>query len=151
MLLVPNHAHALLLLTTMTVPTTTMLLAVVVLAAALVPSALSLGDYSHCEPLTLKTCQRLAPGLRYNITHFPNLIGHKSQDEAGKELAKYHPLIKIGCSKVRREKIKVTRLTTHKILLKTPKNKKKNTSIDIIGRERTPEIMARSMTVLFTF
>ena len=46
-----------------------------------------------CEPLNIPLCQ----GLQYNNTIFPNMLKHKSQEEAALELNQFTPLV--GCSR----------------------------------------------------
>ena len=48
-----------------------------------------------CEPLTIPLCQ----GLEYNHTMFPNMLNHKSQQQAALEVHQFFPLIQVGCSK----------------------------------------------------
>ena len=48
-----------------------------------------------CEPLTIPLCQ----GLEYNHTMFPNMLNHKSQEEAALEVYQFYPLVTVGCSK----------------------------------------------------
>ena len=50
---------------------------------------------SRCEPITMSMCK----GLPYNKTHFPNLLGHETQQEAEKELNQFKPLVSLNCSK----------------------------------------------------
>ena len=47
-----------------------------------------------CEPLTIPLCQ----GLEYNATIFPNMLNHKSQEEAALEVHQFYHLVKAGCS-----------------------------------------------------
>lgn len=53
----------------------------------------------HCEALEGDTCL----GLGYDDTIFPNLLNHKSQEEAINELKTYLPIIEVKCSEVLRE------------------------------------------------
>ena len=53
----------------------------------------SLGQ-QKCEPLTIPMCQ----GLQYNTTIFPNMLDHKTQEEAELEVHQFFPLVKLGCS-----------------------------------------------------
>ena len=48
-----------------------------------------------CEPLTIPLCQVLP----YNDTIFPNMLNHKSQQEAALEVHQFTPLVKVACSK----------------------------------------------------
>ncbi|VDQ12889.1 unnamed protein product [Trichobilharzia regenti] len=47
-----------------------------------------------CEPIRIKACQ----DLPYNITIFPNDMGHATQDDAAQEISQYTSLIRIKCS-----------------------------------------------------
>ena len=47
-----------------------------------------------CEPIAIDMCK----GLPYDTTVYPNLLGHKSQEEAGRDIVTYHPLVHIECS-----------------------------------------------------
>ncbi|XP_078488908.1 frizzled receptor isoform X1 [Ciona intestinalis] len=47
-----------------------------------------------CEPITLSICK----GIQYNVTIFPNILGHQDQSEAGLQLNQFYPLVKVGCS-----------------------------------------------------
>ena len=47
-----------------------------------------------CEPIAIDMCK----GLPYDTTVFPNLLGHKNQEEAGRDIVTYHPLVRIECS-----------------------------------------------------
>ncbi|CAG0897707.1 unnamed protein product [Cyprideis torosa] len=51
------------------------------------------GD-SRCQSITLPLCQNLP----YNRTVYPNFLNHSNQDEAGKELSAFGPLINTTCS-----------------------------------------------------
>nr|XP_058943268.1 low-density lipoprotein receptor-related protein 2-like [Pocillopora verrucosa] len=48
-----------------------------------------------CEPLTMPICRNYMP---YNTTIFPNLLSHRTQDEAAKDLFQFYPLMKKYCS-----------------------------------------------------
>ena len=50
--------------------------------------------HGRCEPITIPICREIP----YNMTIFPNLMGHTSQDEASSEAYQYFPLIKVNCS-----------------------------------------------------
>ncbi len=50
--------------------------------------------HDRCEPITIPMCS----GIAYNDTIFPNLMGNGNQEEAGKDMSNYVPLIKINCS-----------------------------------------------------
>ena len=47
-----------------------------------------------CEALNIPLCT----GLSYNTTRFPNLVKHRTQDEAALEVHQFFPLVKVGCS-----------------------------------------------------
>ncbi|CAI2314909.1 unnamed protein product [Caenorhabditis sp. 36 PRJEB53466] len=47
-----------------------------------------------CEPITIPMCKN----LDYNMTVFPNLVGHVSQAEANPAISQFNPLIKVKCS-----------------------------------------------------
>ena len=49
---------------------------------------------SRCEPITIPLCQ----GIQYNKTMFPNLLKHRSQEEAGLEVQQFLPFVKVKCS-----------------------------------------------------
>jgi len=51
-------------------------------------------NMEHCEPIEIPMCMNMP----YNMTDFPNHLGHKTQEEAREQIANYHPLIKIRCS-----------------------------------------------------
>ncbi|KAJ7378682.1 hypothetical protein OS493_021986 [Desmophyllum pertusum] len=48
----------------------------------------------NCEPLTIPFCV----GLPYNTTIFPNMLNHRTQEEAALELNQFAPLVRFGCS-----------------------------------------------------
>ena len=47
-----------------------------------------------CEPVTIPLCT----GLQYNKTIFPNMLKHRTQEEAALEVHQFFPLVKVGCS-----------------------------------------------------
>lgn len=47
-----------------------------------------------CQPITLSLCNNLP----YTETIVPNMLGHKTQEEAGLEMHQFFPLIKVDCS-----------------------------------------------------
>ena len=49
---------------------------------------------SRCEPITIPLCQ----DIQYNKTMFPNLLKHRSQEEAGPEVQQFLPLVRVKCS-----------------------------------------------------
>ncbi|XP_067456533.1 uncharacterized protein [Thunnus thynnus] len=56
----------------------------------------------HVIPTTRATCQPitvpLCAGLPYTETVLPNILGHKTQDDAGLEIHQFYPLVKVQCS-----------------------------------------------------
>ena len=48
----------------------------------------------QCEPITTPLCKT----IHYNMTQFPNILGHETQTDAGIDIQTYHPLVKINCS-----------------------------------------------------
>ena len=48
-----------------------------------------------CEPVTIPLCT----GLQYNKTIFPNMLKHRTQEEAALEVHQFFPLVKVRCSK----------------------------------------------------
>lgn len=49
---------------------------------------------SRCEPVDITMCK----GQPYNHTHFPNLLGHETQEEAEADIALFKGLVKLNCS-----------------------------------------------------
>ena len=47
-----------------------------------------------CESVTIPLCL----GLQYNSTLFPNMLKHRTQEEAALEVHQFFPLVKVGCS-----------------------------------------------------
>ena len=47
-----------------------------------------------CEPVTIPLCM----GLQYNKTIFPNMLEHRTQEEAALEVHQFFPLVKVNCS-----------------------------------------------------
>lgn len=47
-----------------------------------------------CQPITVPLCKDLS----YSETILPNILGHKTQEEAGLEVHQFFPLIKVDCS-----------------------------------------------------
>ncbi len=47
-----------------------------------------------CEPVKIPLCQ----GIGYNSTKFPNILNHKTQEEAALEVYRFFPLVKLRCS-----------------------------------------------------
>lgn len=47
-----------------------------------------------CEPIRIQACKNLA----YDITIFPNDMGHATQEDASHEISQYTPLVRIRCS-----------------------------------------------------
>ena len=54
----------------------------------------------RCEPVTVPMCS--SDRLPYNLTLFPNLLGHADQEEAGRRLSAFRPLVSAGCSRALR-------------------------------------------------
>ncbi|CAI5438267.1 unnamed protein product [Caenorhabditis angaria] len=57
-------------------------------------SSMGLQSNKKCEPITIPMCKT----LDYNMTVFPNLLGHTSQTEANPAISQFNPLIKVKCS-----------------------------------------------------
>ena len=55
------------------------------------PSCLS---QMMCEPVTIPLCM----DLQYNKTIFPNMLKHRTQEEAALEVHQFFPLVKVKCS-----------------------------------------------------
>ena len=56
-----------------------------------------------CEPVTAPLCQNSGDELNksermYNETVYPNILGHRNQEEAGLEMHQFFPLVKVNCS-----------------------------------------------------
>ncbi|XP_039251808.1 frizzled-2-like [Styela clava] len=49
----------------------------------------------RCEPIATPLCQ----DMKYNLTVFPNILGHTTQDEAALEVHQFYPLVEMKCSK----------------------------------------------------
>lgn len=47
-----------------------------------------------CQPITVPLCKNLP----YTETIMPNMLGHKTQEEAGLEVHQFFPLVKVECS-----------------------------------------------------
>ena len=67
------------------------------LAVAIFGSCLALPCLCQrkCEPVTVPLCQDVG----YNTTIYPNILGHRTQEQAAIEVSLYSPLVKAGCSK----------------------------------------------------
>uniref|UniRef100_T1E112 Fzd-1/2/7 n=1 Tax=Dendrocoelum lacteum TaxID=27895 RepID=T1E112_9PLAT len=50
-------------------------------------------NQAKCEKIKVQACQ----GLLYDMTLFPNSMGHSTQDEAASEINEYLPLLRIKC------------------------------------------------------
>ncbi|KAK3885992.1 hypothetical protein Pcinc_009819 [Petrolisthes cinctipes] len=48
----------------------------------------------HCEPINVPFCKI----IQYNMTIMPNLLNHRTQEEAGMEVHQFYPLVKVQCS-----------------------------------------------------
>ena len=51
-----------------------------------------------CEPISVPMCRNLP----YNLTRFPNLLNHTSQEIANLEIHQFYPLVEVQCSPVLR-------------------------------------------------
>lgn len=49
---------------------------------------------ARCEAITIPMCR----GLPYNVTRFPNVLGHETQREASVEIQQFSPLVAANCS-----------------------------------------------------
>ncbi|GAA6217176.1 uncharacterized protein LOC109641343 [Lates japonicus] len=49
---------------------------------------------ASCQPITVPLCS----SLLYTDTVLPNLLGHRTQEEAGLEIHQFAPLVKVDCS-----------------------------------------------------
>ena len=67
------------------------LLPVVIFGVGLLPCLCQ----GKCESVTIPLCI----GLPYNLTIFPNMLKHRTQEEAALEVHQFFPLVKVGCSK----------------------------------------------------
>ncbi|KAH1177220.1 frizzled-6 isoform X2 [Mauremys mutica] len=47
-----------------------------------------------CEPITVSRCT----GMTYNMTFFPNMMGHYDQDTAAVQIEPFLPLVNLNCS-----------------------------------------------------
>ncbi|KAK3092053.1 hypothetical protein FSP39_024778 [Pinctada imbricata] len=52
------------------------------------------GQPSKCERITIPLCRNIP----YNETIMPNILNHRSQNEAGLEIHQFFPLVKVNCS-----------------------------------------------------
>lgn len=57
-------------------------------------SPITISPPSGCEVSYLKICQ----GVGYDFTQFPNFFNHKHQNDAGREVHRFWPLVEIKCS-----------------------------------------------------
>lgn len=48
----------------------------------------------RCEALVIPLCS----DLQQNMTLFPNILNHRTQEEAALEVHQFFPLVKVGCS-----------------------------------------------------
>ena len=67
-----------------------LLLPVVIFGVCLLPCLCQ----KKCESVTIPLCI----GLPYNTTIFPNMLKHRTQEEAALEVHQFFPLVKVGCS-----------------------------------------------------
>ena len=49
----------------------------------------------QCKSISIPLCRQLT---HYNTTQFPNLLGHRRQEEAGIEVHQFYPLVRVQCS-----------------------------------------------------
>ncbi|XP_013383285.1 frizzled-9 [Lingula anatina] len=50
--------------------------------------------HERCERIAITFCS----DMKYNMTSMPNIVGHRTQDEAGLRVQEFIPLIQIGCT-----------------------------------------------------
>ena len=48
----------------------------------------------RCEALVIPLCS----GLQHNMTRYPNILNHRTQEEAALEVHQFFPFVKVGCS-----------------------------------------------------
>ena len=53
----------------------------------------------NCEPLSISFCHQFRYNWMYNTTILPNILGHKTQEEAANEIRSFFPLVHSGCSR----------------------------------------------------
>lgn len=58
------------------------------------PAPVTQAPSGTCEPISVSLCQDIS----YRNTILPNILGHKSQQEASLKLYEFSPLIKVECS-----------------------------------------------------
>ncbi|KAK0426347.1 hypothetical protein QR680_009660 [Steinernema hermaphroditum] len=82
-------------------PSTTFSLIVTLLVLASRLAEAGAGDqqfvpsrFEKCEPITTQMCI----DIPYNMTTYPNSLGHAKQEDAAMELNQYMPLVKVQCS-----------------------------------------------------
>jgi len=55
-----------------------------------------------CEPVTVPLCKTSGQFHKYermyNETVYPNILGHRNQEEAGLEVSQFSPLVRVNCS-----------------------------------------------------
>lgn len=54
-----------------------------------------IGAARNCERINIPMCRE---GIGYNITQFPNSLGHQKQEDSGMELHTFFPIVKAKCS-----------------------------------------------------
>eukprot|EP00794_Sanderia_malayensis_P016093 gene16093-17714_t len=54
----------------------------------------------QCQVITIPMCKQSSfKNLNfYNMTKYPNLLGHRNEEDAGLEVHQFYPLIKVNCS-----------------------------------------------------
>ena len=74
-----------------------MAVARLVVATLILGSCLTLvySSKNYCEAINTPLCI----GIGYNQTIFPNLLKHRTQEEAGLEIYQFSPLVQVRCSK----------------------------------------------------
>ena len=71
-------------------------LAVAFSVTAALPQSIS-QNYNRCEVITIGICKNL-PNVPYNMTSYPNFLGNSNQQEAGRDIHDFSPIIRLGCS-----------------------------------------------------
>ena len=56
--------------------------------------SLAANTTGRCEALVIPLCS----GLQLNMTRYPNILSHRTQEEAALEVYQFFPLVKVGCS-----------------------------------------------------
>ena len=53
--------------------------------------------YNRCEVITIDICKN-SPNVPYNMTSYPNSLGNNNQQDAGRDIHDFAPIIRLGCS-----------------------------------------------------